>query len=352
MVGVGVVTLFTIFAASLKTSIDNSVSQSFTGDLVVSIGRFGGGGISPQLARDVDQLPQVQTATGLGQGRALVGTGTENVTVADPTQLGKVLDLDVQSGSVQKLGPQQLAVSKRVADDKGWRQGTTVPVTFADGTATDFTVGAVYGARDIAGNYLVPRDTWTPHAVQDIDTSVLIRLRDGVSVADGKQAVQRTVDTYGAPDVQDRAQYASSLSQGVDMMLGIVYVLLGLAILIALMGIANTLSLSVYERTRELGLLRAIGESRRQLRSMIRWESVIIAVFGTVGGLGLGLFLGWALVQAASQGTGDMIAPTFSAPVGQLVVLLVVGAIAGVLAGLRPARRAAKLPVLQAVAAE
>jgi putative ABC transport system permease protein len=152
--------------------------------------------------------------------------------------------------------------------------------------------------------------------------------------------------------VEDRGQYTSSLSQGVDMMLGIVYVLLGLAILIALMGIANTLSLSVYERTRELGLLRAIGESRRQLRSMIRWESVIIAVFGTVGGLGLGLFLGWALVKAASEGTGDMIAPTFSAPVGQLVVLLVVGAVAGVLAGLRPARRAARLPVLQAVAAE
>ena len=118
------------------------------------------------------------------------------------------------------------------------------------------------------------------------------------------------------------------------------------------MGIANTLSLSVYERTRELGLLRAIGESRRQLRSMVRWESVIIAVFGTVGGLGVGVFLGWALVQAASTGTGDMIAPTFSAPVGQLAVLLVVGAVAGVLAGLRPARRAAKLPVLQAVASE
>ena len=352
MVGVGVVTLFTIFAASLKSSIDNSVSQSFTGDLVVSTGRFGGGGISPQLAADVGRLPQVQTATGLGTGRALVGTGTENVTIADPGQIGKVLDLDVTDGSVRNLGPEQLAVSNRVADDKGWQQGTKVPVTFSDGTTTDFTVGAVYDARDIAGNYLLPREAWTPHAVQDIDTTVLVGLKNGVSLEAGKAAVQRTVDTYGAPDVEDRGQYTSSLSQGVDMMLGIVYVLLGLAILIALMGIANTLSLSVYERTRELGLLRAIGETRRQLRSMIRWESVIIAVFGTVGGLGLGLFLGWALVKAASAGTGDMIAPTFSAPVGQLVVLLVVGAIAGVLAGLRPARRAAKLPVLQAVAAE
>jgi putative ABC transport system permease protein len=352
MVGVGVVTLFTIFAASLKTAIDDSVSKSFTGDLVISTGTFGGGGISPQLAGDVAQLPQVRDATGLGRGRALVGTGTENVTIADPARLGGVLDLDVSNGSVKTLGQQQLAVSERIADDKGWKRGTTVPVTFSDGTTTQFTVGAIYKARDIAGNYLLSRAAWTPHAVQDIDSTVLIRLKDGVALESGRHAVERTANAYGAPDVEDRGQYADSVGEFVNMMLGIVYVLLALAILIALMGIANTLSLSVYERTRELGLLRAIGETRRQVRSMIRWESVIIAVFGTVGGLGVGVFLGWALVEAASQGTGDMIAPSFTAPVGQLAVLLVVGAIAGVLAGLRPARRAAKLPVLQAIVTE
>ena len=352
MIGVGVVTLFTIFAASLKTAIDDSVSKSFTGDLVISTGTFGGGGLSPQLAGDVGRLPEVRDATGLGRGRALVGSGTQNVAVADPARLGSVLNLDVVKGSVRSLGPEQLAVSKRVADDKGWKDGTRVPVTFSDGTTTEFTVGAIYKARDLTGNYIVPRAAWAPHAVQDIDSTVLIRLKNGVSLEQGRHAVQRTADAYGAPDVEDRGQYAASVGQFVNMMLGIVYVLLGLAILIALMGIANTLSLSVYERTRELGLLRAIGESRRQLRSMVRWESVIIAVFGTAGGLGVGVFLGWALVKAASQGTGDMIAPAFSAPIGQLALLLVVGAVAGVLAGLRPARRAAKLPVLQAIVTE
>ncbi|HEV2761208.1 MAG TPA: ABC transporter permease, partial [Acidimicrobiales bacterium] len=140
-------------------------------------------------------------------------------------------------------------------------------------------------------------------------------------------------------------EYVASVAQGVDMMLGIVYVLLFLAIVIALMGIANTLSLAIHERTRELGLLRAVGQTRRQLRSMVRWESVIIALFGTVGGLGLGVFLGWALVQAASaEGFA-----TFAAPAGQLAVVLVAGAVAGVLAGLGPARRAARLDVLQAI---
>jgi putative ABC transport system permease protein len=127
-----------------------------------------------------------------------------------------------------------------------------------------------------------------------------------------------------------------------------VYALLALAIVIALMGIANTLALAIHERTRELGLLRAVGQTRGQLRSMVRWESAIIALFGTVGGLGTGLFLGWAVVQAASQ---EDIA-TFTIPAGRLIVVLAVGAIAGVLAGIRPARRAARLRLLTAIANE
>jgi putative ABC transport system permease protein len=123
-------------------------------------------------------------------------------------------------------------------------------------------------------------------------------------------------------------------------------VLLALAILIALMGIANTLSLSIHERRRELGVLRAVGQTRRQLKAMVRDESVLIAVFGTVGGMALGVFLGWALVQVAASSSGVGV---FTAPVTRLAIILVVGAIAGVLAGVRPARRAARLDVLDAV---
>ena len=117
------------------------------------------------------------------------------------------------------------------------------------------------------------------------------------------------------------------------------------------MGIANTLSLSIHERTRELGLLRAVGQTRRQLRSMVRWESVIVATFGAVGGIGLGVFLGWALVEAAGNTPGSVISE-FVLPVARLAIVVVVGAIAGVLAGLRPARRAARLDVLGAIATE
>jgi putative ABC transport system permease protein len=351
MVGVGVVTLFTVFAASLKASIDDSVSGSFRGDLVVTTGSFGGGGLSPELASDLAELPEVRTATGLGEGRALVDGDTEELTVVEPAQVTRVLDLDVEKGSIADLSDQQLAVAEDVADDNDWRIGSPVPVSFVDGASADFTVGAVYEARDIAGDYVMSRGAWTPHALQDIDDSVLIELRPGVSIDTGKRAVEGVAESYGAPDVMDADEYVDDVAGQVDMMLGIVYVLLALAIIIALMGIANTLSLSIYERTRELGLLRAVGESRRQLRSMIRWESVIIAIFGTTGGLALGVFLGWALVQAAASG-GELVTTTFAAPIGQLLIVLVVGALAGVLAGFRPARRAGQLDILRAIGTE
>jgi putative ABC transport system permease protein len=219
-------------------------------------------------------------------------------------------------------------------------------VRYADGSAAGFTVGAVYGASGVAGDYLLPRAAWAPHAAQRTDTTVFVALRSGVDPAAGRAAVRRAVASHGAPAVLDRSEYSASLSAGVDTMLAIVYVLLALAIVIALLGIANTLGLSVHERTRELGLLRAVGQTRAQLRAMVRWESVIVAVFGTLGGLGLGAFLGWALVRASS--TEDVGA--FSAPPGTLGAVLVAGAFAGVLAGIRPARRAARLDVLGAIA--
>jgi putative ABC transport system permease protein len=347
MVGVGVVTLFTVFAASIRTSVDDSVSRSFGGDLVVNTSGFGRGGLSPRLAGQVAALPEVQTAVGLGQGLALVDGAGQRLTVADVGPLADVLDLTVRQGSLRDLGPTELAVSQKRADGKGWALGADVPVAFVDGTTTTFTVGAVYDGTEVAGDYLVTRAGWAPHAGQDVDSSVLVKLRPGVGLAAGRAAVERVTATVAGVSVQDAKAYAASVTRGVDTFLGVVYVLLLLAILIALMGIANTLSLALHERSRELGLLRAVGLTRAQVRAMVRWESVIIALFGTVGGLGLGLFLGWALVHAASD-DGSL---TFTAPMAQLAVVLAAGAVAGVLAGYRPARRAARMDILTAIGA-
>ena len=177
---------------------------------------------------------------------------------------------------------------------------------------------------------------------------MLIALADGVPVAEGEAAVQRVADRFGAPDVQTNQEFTESIAGEINLYLTVVYLLLILAIVIAVMGIANTLSLSIHERTRELGLLRAVGQTRRQTRTMVRGEALTVGLFGTVGGLGLGLFLGWALVSSlASEGFGSFAVPKLS-----LAVVLALGALAGVLAAVRPAHRAARMNMLSAIATE
>jgi putative ABC transport system permease protein len=185
--------------------------------------------------------------------------------------------------------------------------------------------------------------------MQPSATAVLVELAPDVTLAQGRAAVDGVAEEFAAPASQDREEYVKSVGSNVDRLLGIVYALLALAIVIALMGIANTLALSIHERTRELGLLRAVGETRGQLRAMLRGESTVISLFGTTSGLVLGVFLAWAFVTALSSGATIT---TFALPAGQLLAVLVIGAAVGLLAGFRPARRAARLPVLEAVNAE
>ena len=167
-----------------------------------------------------------------------------------------------------------------------------------------------------------------------------------MSDAQLRTAVEHVTATYPNATVQDRDGYKSATATQVNQMLNFIYVMLALAIVIALIGIANTLALSIFERTRELGLLRAVGMTRAQLRSNVRWESVIIALFGTVLGLLIGLFFGWSLVQALDdQGINIL-----RIPVGSLTLVTVLAAFAGVAAAIMPARRAAKLNVLEAIA--
>ncbi|MET9880254.1 ABC transporter permease [Actinacidiphila glaucinigra] len=350
MIGVAVVSLFTVFGASLKATMDRTVDRSFAGDVAVTASGLGAGanGLSPKLAPAVGGLPEVATAVGLGKGVAEVDGGGRQLTVTDPVALTRVLDLGAVDGSLSGLGRDGIAVSRQEADKHHWAPGSTMVLAFADGARRRFTVRAVYQEAGLGGDYIVTRTAWEPHKVQDSDALVAVAFKDGVAPDDGRAAVQEAAREYGNPEVQTRREYAESAASGVDIMLTLVYALLALAVLIALLGIANTLTLSVHERTRELGLLRAVGQTRSQLRSMVRWESVLVAAFGTAGGLALGAFLGWALVKASdSAGTS-----AFAVPPGRLAVVLLVGLVAGVLAGWRPARRAARLDVLRAIAAE
>jgi putative ABC transport system permease protein len=351
LIGVAVAALFTVVGASMKATAASGIDHTLTADLVVDRGGYGGassgGGLNPQLAASLGRLPGVRLATGLASGNAVLASQNREITAADPASIGQVLDLAVTRGSLRDLSPGSLAVSSKAAADQHWTVGSRVPVTYPDGTTATLRVAAIFGHPDITGDYLLDQAGWDPHAGQNLDSAVFIQVAPGSSVSTVRAAVTTAVVGYGQPRVQDHAQYRASATSGVNTILGLVYVMLALAIVIALMGVANTLGLSIHERVRELGLLRAVGQQRRQTGSMIRWESVIISVFGTVGGVALGTFLGWAVVKSASSSTLGV----FAAPPGQLVIFLVAGALAGVLAGLRPARRAARLDVLTAIAA-
>ncbi|MFI1098165.1 ABC transporter permease [Streptomyces sp. NPDC020917] len=350
MIGVAVVSLFAVLGASMKATLNRTVDRSFAGDVAISTPVYGAGGsgLSPSIAPTVAALPEVRDAVGLGRGAAEVDGHGRRLTITDPAALSRLLDLGTVDGDLAHLGTRAIAVSRSEAGKHHWTTGSRVTLAFADGQRQPFTVGAVYGQADLAGDYLMTRAAWAPHHLQDRDTLVAIDFRHGVSAAAGKAAVEKAVVPFGSPDVQTKSEYAASSAAGIDTFLTLVYALLALAVLIALLGIANTLTLAVHERTRELGLLRAVGQTRAQLRAMVRWESVVVAAFGTAGGLGLGAFLGWALVRASdTTGTG-----AFAIPPVSLAVVLLVGVAAGALAGWRPARRAARLDVLRAIAAD
>jgi putative ABC transport system permease protein len=317
-------------------------------DLVVDSGNFSGIGLDPQMAGRIAALPEVRDVVDAGDGVVQLGGKTVYPTLVDTAAMPKIADMEVQQGSLEGVGPTGLAVHDKYAADHGWTLGSQVPVHFGDGQTVTFTVDAIYGLGNLFGDILMPRAAYTAHATQVSDAVVLMRVAEGVSFADAKAAVQHVVDEFYGPDVQDRNEYIDSVNAQIDQALALVYGLLGLAILIAVMGIANTISLAVHERRRELGLLRAVGQTRRQTRTMVRWESVMVSLFGTLGGVVLGTFLGWGMVRAIGEQEGI---GTFAVPTSQLTVVLALGAAAGVVAALRPARRAARLDVLTAIAA-
>ena len=346
MVGIGVVTLFMVFGASLDASVSDSVARSMKADLIVQDDGSSGATLSPMLPARVADAPGVRRVAAVGFGAVLVHGESHDANFVDFRLIDGLLDLDVAQGSLSSLGEHQVAISKSVAADQRWRMGSVVPLGFVDGATEDFTVGAVFRSEDFADGIVVSRAAAARHMTDVPLDVVLVGAAPGSDVGRVSDAVDRAGRALGAPAARDRAQFVERASNQIGQVLAIVYVMLALSILIALMGIANTMSLSIHERVRELGVLRAIGQTRAQTRAMVRWEAVVISLLGTVAGVLIGLLLGWALVRgsAGEAGTG-----VFAAPVVRLVAIVVIGGVVGVVAGLRPARRAARLDVLAAI---
>jgi putative ABC transport system permease protein len=346
MIGVALVALISVMAASTKSSVGAVVDSTMRADFVVSAGQPGGqSGFSPTLARRLAALPEVASATGIRSGSVRIDRATTIVLAVDPRHVEDLFDIDLRQGDLTTMGPSGIAISQQAADADHLQLGDRLPVAFTTTGTHEFTVQAIYGARTLAGDYVLPLAAAQRNFSSRLDVQVYSRLASGVPAAAGRSAIEQVLAAYPNATLMDRTEYKDEQVAQIDQLLGLMYGLLGLALVIALIGIANTLALSIHERTHELGLLRAVGMTRRQLRGVVRGESVVIALLGTVEGLVVGVLLGWAVVTALkSQGVTRL-----SVPVTQLVIVAVLAGLAGVVAAMGPARRAARLDVLRAI---
>ncbi len=349
MVGTAVVALFATFGASVKASIDTVTDDDFSGDLIVLPDGFSGAELSPDLAPAIGDVPGVAAAIAVSYAPARIGGETVDVAATDVGRLATVFDVGVTAASPDGFGRGDVAVSDKYAGDHHLAIGSTLPATFVDGDTVDLQVAAIYAQRMTFGDVVVDQADLAPHVAQPQVTVVLVDVADGADLAAVRGAIATVTDEFAAPAPLDRAQYKARVGEQVDSMLFVVYGLLGVAVVIAVLAIGNTLALSIHDRTRELGLVRALGQDRRQVRAAVRWESVIIALFGTIGGIAAGAFFGWGLMRAmqVQEGFG-----TFALPVTPLAVVLGLAGVAGVAAAWRPARRAARTDILAAIASD
>jgi putative ABC transport system permease protein len=265
----------------------------------------------------------------------------------DPATMGKIVDLGVLAGRIEDMGASDIAVHDTYAQDHGLAVDDTVEVTFAETGTKEFRVGVIFERNQLLqGNpFFISNPAYEANYSDLFDFQVYVLRSPDADPATVRSAVEETASRYANAEVQDLTEYKQSQAEQIDQFLNLIYALLFLAVVIALIGIANTLALSIIERTRELGLLRAVGMTRRQLRRSVRLESVLIALLGTFLGGAVGVFFGWAMVQAlADQGFTE-----FVIPIAQVLVIVVLAVIAGVAAAVLPARRASKLDVLRAI---
>jgi putative ABC transport system permease protein len=343
MVGLALVAAVSVLGSSLKSSTVKIVDSSLGADYILRTESFSP--FSGEVAKALRGKPGIASVAAFRFIQAKVGSGNVPLQGVEPDALAAVLKLTPLSGSFDGLET-GLAISKKAAADHGWKVGDTVPVTWQRTGVKPLKVAVVYDINQFAGDYLVSGTTFDANTSSQLLEVVGIKTTADSKPADTRALVDAAVKAYPNIQVQDQAQFVKSQGDQIDKLLNVITGLLVLSVLIAVLGIINTLALSVIERTRELGLLRAVGLQRRQLRRMIRVESVVIAVYGAILGLAVGVAFGWALVRALQdQGVTE-----FTVPLGRMVQVLVVAALAGVLAAALPARRAARLDVLEAVA--
>jgi putative ABC transport system permease protein len=349
MIGLALVAFVTIFAAGLKDSISQAVDDTFQGDLVVQ-NTDGFSPIPPGAARAAEREPGVESVATLRAIQAGVVDDGEKVRInALSPNAGGVFTLEWDAGGpelLRRLEDGEAAVESSFASSHDLEVGDSFRLLSQSGARPSFRVAGIYESDiEIVGKVLITQAVMARDFGQSQDTIDFVELSQGASPDEVQERLEAMMESrFPTAEVVNQAELKELYEEQVNQLLALIYALLALAILISIFGIANTLALSIHERTRELGMLRAIGMSRRQVRSMIRYEAVITALIGAILGMVLGIVFA-ALIAQPLKDEGF----TLSYPIGSLLALLVFAAVIGVVAAIAPARRASRLNVLESL---
>ncbi|MFB7655861.1 MULTISPECIES: ABC transporter permease [unclassified Streptomyces] len=345
MIGLTLITGMTVMAGSLQKSIDKMASASIKADYVVSMAN--GNSLSPDVAKTLAAADGVSAISPLRNAESRIGGETEYLTGVTGSTIGELTDLKVEQGTFE-VGGDKVAVDADTAKDHGWKAGSTFTAAYEDGAKQKLTVAGVYEGNDMIRGIMVDLANVSPHQSDPVDMQVMVKMSDGTSAA-SKDSLEQALDTNPAIKIQDKKDISNEIAKMFTLMLNMLYGLLAMAVIVAVLGVINTLAMSVFERSQEIGMLRAIGLDRRGIKRMVRLESLVISLFGGVLGIGLGVFFGWAAgeLMGTSMPTYELVLPW-----GRMGVFLLLAAAVGVLAALWPARRAARLNTLQAIKAE
>ncbi|MEA2931724.1 MAG: putative transport system permease protein [Actinomycetota bacterium] len=355
MIGITLVGVVAIVAASIKSSASHTIQDTLRADLVVTPRTVAGaqGSVPTAVGDKLRKAKAVALVSEIRSGQWGLQGRTKTLVAVDPRTVTEMYELDPAAAqAVRRLDESRfddkgVLVRASVAERHGWVVGDEVPMTFARTGVKPMVVADTFTSTAVRSDYVISLDTYKANFKQQASLEVDVRLKPGITAAAGRQAVEAALVDFPNVEARDRSQVLAAQEKQVDKLLVPVTALLALSVVIALLGIVNTLALSIHERTRELGLLRAVGMGRGQMRSMVRAEAVIIAGLGALLGVVVAVFFGWALVGAMS----DLGVSRLVVPVRQLLALVAAATVAGLLAGVLPARRAARLPVLDAISA-
>jgi putative ABC transport system permease protein len=345
MIGLALVSTALIVGTSIKDSVADTISGSIRADWYVQASGFFG--FSTEIAGGMAELPELSAVSGIRFAQFQVEGSTKQANAVDYAVVDELFDLDVREGSFGP-GVEGVAVGKDPAADLDLAPGDVVTVVFPETGPQEVPVVAVYEDTSVLGNWALDLETYARNYTENLDLFVAARSADGTSPEEVRAAIETVTAPYPQVEIQDRAEFTQSQEDQINQFLVVINVFLVFAVLIAFIGITNTLALSVFERTRELGLLRAVGMLRPQVRRMVRLEAVIVAVFGALLGVTVGVVFGIAVTVSLP----DDLVSVLTVPWPSLVLVVVVAGLVGVLAALWPAWRAGRLNVLDAIASE